>query len=86
MDINYWAFIGFIIGIVVGAGISFCVLWKPYNKGLNEGYDAGKRHSNNWDKGFHEGFYSAKEYYSDSLEKGFHDGWTACEKNRGEEE
>lgn len=57
--INYFTFLAFVIGIAIGSGISFALLWKPYEKGFDEGWKGAKSSFQNWDKGFHEGWEGA---------------------------
>lgn len=70
--INIITIVSFFIGLAIGAATAFGVLWKPYEKGFDEGWKCGKQFYANWDKGFHAGWEgcieSISEITSDYLE------------------
>lgn len=50
--------IAVVVGLILGSMITFCVMWKPTEKGFREGWKRAKEMFSDWDQGFSDGWNS----------------------------
>ncbi len=60
--VESWVVMLIAIGcLCIGACIVGVIMWKPWNRGFDEGWEASKKHHTDWDKGFNQGWQSCIE-------------------------